>query len=110
MVSRAPRPCSTPGCPNLVTTKAGRCDQHKAEAEARRGTRHQRGYDSKWVRIRAQFLRFHPLCEWCGQAAKEVDHRDGDNTHNKWVNLRPLCVPCHRQRTARDQPGGFMLR
>ena len=71
-----------------------------------------RGYDVKWRRVRAQFLRHHPLCigseqEPCNQAATEVDHIiplvEG-GTH-QWSNLQPFCKSCHSKKTVRENRG-----
>jgi len=113
MPKRAPHPCPTPGCPELV--KSGRCNRHAASLarahDERRGSSSERGYDAKWRRIRARALRLEPLCRFCfavGRitAAREVDHIDGDSSNNADVNLRPLCKPCHSRRTMRDQVRG----
>ena len=45
------RVCSEPGCPTLV--RSGRCVVHARAGERARGSRQQRGYDSKHERIRA---------------------------------------------------------
>lgn len=42
-------------------------------------TAHQRGYDSRWSKARAAYLRAHPLCVMCERhgrttAATVVDH------------------------------------
>lgn len=103
-------PCTQPGCPAL--TRGGPCPTHRREREQRRGTSTQRGYDSKWRVIRAQFLKAHPYCE-CDAClatgarlrAIDVDHRDGDSSHNVWSNLRAMAHGHHSRRTARDQSG-----
>ena len=46
----APRTCSVPGCPTLVTS--GRCGLHEREADHARGTRQERGYDAKHDALR----------------------------------------------------------
>ena len=67
-----------------------------------------RGYDRKWRRIRAQYLKSHPDCVVCGEPAEEVDHivslADG-GTH-KWENLQSLCKTHHSQKTVVFD-GGF---
>lgn len=76
--------------------------------EAARPSAARRGYGGKWRVIRAAFLKAHPRCEACGAPASEADHRTplaAGGTH-AWVNLRPLCKPCHSRKTARDD-GGF---
>ena len=86
-------------------------EQKRKEADARRGTSAQRGYDSRWRRIRRQVLSMEPLCRFCKdegtiKAAEVVDHIDGNSRNNERENLRPLCKHHHDQRTARDQGWG----
>ena len=76
---------------------------------------HARGYGSRWEKLRAVFLRQHPLCASCESegrctAATEVDHvipHRGDQALF-WApgNLQPMCKPCHSRKTARED-GGF---
>jgi len=108
MPYRPPRPCSWPGCPLLTTQRF--CPTHRRVYErererlrGRRPTAHQRGYDGAWRRVRAQVLAEEPRCRMCGAPASEVDHivplaRGG--THDR-ANLQPLCVSCHRIKSAR---------
>jgi len=112
MVTRAPRACSVPGCPELVTTRAAQCPRHQAEADKRKGTRQQRGYGSEWQKVRKAYLKANPWCQWHGAPvkAREVDHISGNPHDNRWDNLRGLCSLCHKRRTAQDQPGGARLR
>jgi 5-methylcytosine-specific restriction endonuclease McrA len=78
-----------------------------------------RGYGADWRRVRAQVLADEPLCRFCAAAgrttaAAEVDHIESftglsDPRRLDRRNLRPLCTPCHRTRTARqsgDRRGG----
>ncbi len=106
-------PCSVPGCPN-VAIRGGRCAEHarqyRHQAEQRRPSAATRGYDAKWRRIRASFLRHHPYCAICGAEATVVDHvlpLSQGGTH-EWANLQPLCVSCHNRKTAvldrKDKP------
>lgn len=116
----AKRPCKHSGCPALVSK--GYCNehQHKAaqarqQADSQRGTSSQRGYGSRWQKVRATFLAHHPLCAHCKAsgyitAAKVVDHirpHRGDQAlfwnHDNW---QALCKPCHDRKTATED-GGF---
>lgn len=109
MVNRAPRPCSVPGCPELVRDALAQCPMHRAEADSRKGTRQSRGYDAPWYVVRGRVLATRPACVDCGAPATEVDHitalRAGGARLDP-ANLRPMCGRCHRSRTGRDQPGG----
>lgn len=112
MPQRAPRPCSRPGCPELVLG-GGFCPEHAKTdtADARRPSAAARGYDVKWRKTRARYLRaLNPLaCENCGRTPTEagpleVDHLDGlgprgPRGHDP-TNLQALCKSCHATKTA----------
>lgn len=64
-----------------------------------------------WRKLRAAFLREHPLCMDCEKRgrvtpASVVDHIDGNAHNNEPGNLAALCASCHSRKTAR-QDGGF---
>lgn len=106
MPRRLPTPCSQPGCPEVCYGRF--CDEHQRDEyrrqDARRGTAAERGYDAKWRRVRAQYLKHHPLCEECGEPAVEVHHKiplAQGGTH-KWENLKALCKRHHSAITMRD--------
>lgn len=72
----------------------------------------ERGYDYRWRKARAQFLKEHPLCEYCERegrvmAASVVDHRIPHRGDQKvfwdtsgWV---PLCPHCHNSVKQREE-------
>ena len=75
----------------------------------------QRGYNHRWDKARATFLRHNPLCRMCESQgrvteAKVVDHiipHRGDqalfwDTANNW---QPLCYPCHNSVKQREERG-----
>lgn len=110
MPAKPPKPCPHPGCRELVTT--GYCDAHKRSwtSDKIRGNRHQRGYGTKWEKVRAGVLkRDSYLCQVCRMAgrttpATEVDHivpkaRGGKDDA---LNLQAICSPCHKHKTAMD--------
>lgn len=76
---------------------------HKA-TDARRGSAHERGYDSRWQAVSAGHLRKRPLCVCCAAngrttAATLVDHivpHRGDKVLF-WAsdNRQGLCANCH---------------
>ncbi|MEV7264192.1 HNH endonuclease signature motif containing protein [Micromonospora aurantiaca] len=111
---RALKVCPVAGCPELVDK--GRCARHRREADQRRGTAAERGYDHRWRQTRAQVLRLFPGCTepGCDERATEVDHIDGLGPRgprgHDLTNLRAYCKPHHSRRTARDQPGGWARR
>lgn len=100
MPVRAPRIC---GCGHRIAS-GERCPcerQRKAAYEQRRVPARERGYDSKWEKERAAFLKLNPRCArpGCGAPASLVDHivpHKGDQrlfwSRSNW---QPLCTSCH---------------
>lgn len=92
-------------------TYRGRCPTCARRAEAARGSGGARGSTAKWQRFRLRYLRAHPRCVECGTTATDIDHMDGTGRTGSRAydptNLRAMCHPCHSERTARDQPGGW---
>jgi 5-methylcytosine-specific restriction protein A len=86
------------------------CEDHRKERghDALRGGANARGYDARWRKARALFLRQHPLCAECRRngaltPATVVDHiipHRGDLTLF-WdqKNWQPLCKSCHDRKT-----------
>ncbi|KUL59673.1 holin [Streptomyces albidoflavus] len=115
MARRALRVCSEPGCPEY--TQQGRCPDHQRQAEARRGTAHQRGYGAQHrTRFRRGVLDAQPVCVLCRQKpATEADHWPRSRRELVAAGLdaddpqygRGLCKPCHSSETAEHQPGGW---
>ena len=124
---RALKTCSTPGCPELVTT--GRCPDCRAKAETQRGTAAQRGYDSRHRRaFRTAVLRRDPLCVCTNQAhghgpaclrpSRHADHHPRSRRELETAGLNPndpqhgrgLCGTCHSKHTSAEQPGGWNAR
>lgn len=121
MPYRAKRPCPHPGCRALV--ESGWCAAHQPKRDhsaydSRRGSSSERGYNARWQKARATYLRHRPLCAECARAtpprttpATIVDHiipHKGD-TALFWDvdgNWQPLCKPCHDRKTATED-GGF---
>lgn len=113
--------CAEPGCPDLVDR--GYCVTHRREqratSERRRPNATDRGYDQKWRRNRARFLKANPDCVDCGKPATVADHdpvsrRDlvaaGDPHPDAWPHLKARCDSCHNKRTGHAQPGGWNAR
>ena len=83
MPTRPKRPCTHPGCPELVTDSS-RCPTYTVAytrgRDKRRGTKTARGYDSAWRSVREQALRRdNYLCQRCLAEERvtpstEVDH------------------------------------
>lgn len=112
MPRKPKRPCSYPGCPELVDGRF--CEKH-AKQESRRYEKYDRDsekrkrYGRRWKRIRDRYIAAHPLCERCEKlgsvnVAEEVHHikplaQGGTNTEE---NLMSLCKSCHSGITARE--------
>jgi 5-methylcytosine-specific restriction protein A len=116
MPTAAARPCRHTGCGALVNDGSGYCAAHVDDrkigrfADSNRGSRHERGYGSEWVKIRRQVLsRDKGLCQVCLAAgryrpAKAVDHvvskSAGGSDDER--NLQSICDPCHKAKTAAE--------
>ncbi|MFQ7430679.1 HNH endonuclease [Sutterella wadsworthensis] len=122
--------CKHPGCRHPVPRGEDFCEKHKEDAARRQQTEHRqrdrrrealkgsasaRGYGARWQRLRARFLREHPLCVDCARLgrvtpATDVDHiqphRGDQDLMWDESNLQPLCHRCHSKKTARED-GGF---
>jgi 5-methylcytosine-specific restriction enzyme A len=111
---RTPRPCRNRGCPALVTSADGLCDDHKNAGWERHQagrSRHERGYGSKWDKIRLQILvRDNHLCQSCRRIglvtpASIVDHitPKAKGGTDDIANLEAICRGCHASKTAVDR-------
>lgn len=105
MPSKPKKPCTYPGCPNL--THETYCEDHQALRHKQydkynRAPNHDKKYGNNWRRIRALYVKQHPLCERCLKEGRitpveEVHHiiplsRGGTN---QFSNLMSLCQSCH---------------
>ena len=106
------RPCRFPGCRAIVPFghAPGYCPPHRGPADRARGTAAERGYDRAWAALARAVRQEEPWCRFCLEAgrhvpAEHVDHirprREGGTDDR--ANLRALCGPCHRRRTAVEQ-------
>jgi len=108
------RPCSYPGCPNLVTS--GRCPVHAASSAGgwKRDRSRQRLYDRRWQKFRAAFLAEHPWCVSCERIgimtpAEHVDHvtpHKGDPKMFWEGPFQALCASCHSKKTLEEMGRG----
>ena len=121
--SRALRPCKDHECSNLTRDASGYCPEHihlveelKKERWQRqdtlRGSARDRGYDSRWEKVRRIFLMKNPLCHDCMaegkfKPANEVHHvkkvRDHPELRLACDNLMSLCKSCHSKRTFKGE-------
>ncbi|WP_027718763.1 HNH endonuclease [Desulfovirgula thermocuniculi] len=104
---KLPTPCSYSGCPNLVEAGKRYCPEHMRQyyrhQSEKRGTAAQRGYDSRWQRVREMYLRRHPLCELCEQEGRitpaTIVHHKQPIKHGGHAldmeNLMSVCRECH---------------
>lgn len=119
MVASPTLPCQalTAGgapCPHLRP-----CPEHSAHQQRggvdrqEKASRHVRGYDHDWARLRAAKLRADPYCEvrrYChpgvSSLAREVDHIIPlylrPDLRLAWSNLQSVCLPCHAAKTAQE--------
>lgn len=116
------RPCTTPGCPELITERGqSKCPQHRKEVsriyELSRGSSSRRGYDRQWQVVREQALkRDEYICQTCKNKGRAVPativdhskafHGKADPLRLDLDNLVSLCRSCHSHKTNR-QDGGF---
>ena len=112
------KPCSTAGCPELVEHGTSRCEDCAAQADRRRGTATERGYNSRGHhRFRRKVLERDPICviDGCMAPATIADHWPVSRRDLVAKGLDPndpsrgrgLCVRCHGRETAVHQPGGW---
>lgn len=92
----------------MAEGRTAQCREHQRQADKRKGTRQERGYNATWLKRAQQRRMAYPVCEWpeCDRPSVTVDHIDGDVYNLAWSNLRALCAFHHNSRTGRDQPGG----
>ena len=88
-----PRPCvgvAGSHCPNLTTSRRGRCDACQRAADRRRGTPAQRGYGEAHRQLRKQLEPIvaagRATCARCGERIEpgqpwDLDHDDHDRRH-----------------------------
>jgi 5-methylcytosine-specific restriction protein A len=117
------RPCTYPGCNNLVA--GGRCPKHaitrspnRSEKERRRlaarelpGSPWQFYRSAEWRRLKRDQLEREPFCRHCRDAgamtkATDVDHitpiADGGSKLSRF-NLQSLCKLHHNRKTAQER-------
>ena len=107
MPAHSLRPCTQPGCGELVTH--GRCAKHAYQD--RSGPTNPKYLRKAWRELRAAKLRAEPLCKECFALGRVVpaacvDHKDGNPENDRAENLQSLCLACHARKTA-TQDGGY---
>ena len=113
MPRKPKKPCSYPGCPELIED-GSYCKKHQRDVNRyyekyRRDPLTKKRYGSKWRKIRNRYINNNPLCEECLKngrltKAQEVHHilplRRGGN-HDE-SNLMALCKSCHSRISVLD--------
>ena len=108
MPYRPNTPCKHPGCPKLVAYGKQYCEDHEGLHRSDRDNASKRGYNSKWQKGRARYLRAHPLCVECQREGKlvkatvvdhKVPHRGDQKLFWDEKNWQPLCKSCHDKKT-----------
>lgn len=111
------RPCTWPGCHELVRD-ASRCDRHRKQDMREYNVKRRRDpmredtfYASQsWLEFRRHFLAEHPLCVICSAEdritpADTLDHlrpiREGGPPLDP-ANVRAVCRECHSRHHARQ--------
>lgn len=116
----ASKPCRHVGCTKRAVPGSAFCADHAGDAkqgrfgDERRGSRHERGYGSRWERIRKRILsRDKGLCQVClsqgrYRPAKHVDHikNKADGGTDDDENLQAICIECHKAKTAEEARQG----
>jgi len=107
MPRKPKKPCKHFGCPKL--TDGNYCEEHAPLHQ--RTSAADRGYNTRWQKARARFIKAHPLCVSCLKEyrmtkATVVDHivpHRGDLVLF-WdeSNWQPLCKHCHDVKTMAD--------
>ena len=109
MPNKPKRPCKHIGCNELVSY--GYCDKHRPiqQYDKYRSSAAERGYDSRWRKVREGYLLYHPLCVECSKVniiepATVVDHivphRGDKRLFWDKSNWQSLCKRCHDKKTA----------
>ena len=99
------RPCLRCSKPTTATRCADCEATESHQRDTRRGSRHERGYDSRWTRLSAQARRLQPFCSDCGSAVDlQVHHKTWPARGLKDVEV--VCARCHATRPAIRTLGG----
>lgn len=90
-------------CACQVTAMRARKKRH----DQNRPSSSERGYNGEWRKLRAEFLRQHPFCAFCGAPAEHVDHKVRHRGEKalllSWANLQSLCAHCHNSVKQRQE-------
>ena len=104
-------PCKHPGCPALVPYGTRYCEKHKPLHPEENRSASKLGYNSRWQKVRKQYLDAHPLCVYClaeGRYVRatvvdhKIPHRGDPKLFWDTGNWQSLCKPCHDRKTGRE--------
>ncbi|APW38981.1 restriction endonuclease [Rhodoferax koreense] len=106
MARAAPRPCTKPGCTQLVHDGSGRCAKHPREAWRQARTPTKRITGRRLQAMRAALFMRQPLCEVCDglgivTLATIRDHRIplAEGGADDESNEQAICAPCHEEKS-----------
>lgn len=101
-------PCKHPGCGRLVPAGTKFCEEHGELHRADARTTKEKGYDGRWRKARARYLKRHPICVRCLKQGKYVKatvvdhikpHRGDEQLFWNESNWQALCKSCHDKKT-----------
>ena len=103
--------CLEPGCSKVVST-GSRCPVHQhvvdVARDRRRGTRSERGYDSRWARLATEAIAEHPWCVRCGTQGSTANPLTADHDVplarggvSERANVVVLCRRCNSRKGKR---------
>ena len=102
------RPCSTPGCPNLVEVGKTHCQQHKRQKDKQYRLEREKAIDQLYATRqhrdwRKMVLARHPICTECNIKPSVIaHHKDGDRTNFALENGTGHCRTCHERLHAKQ--------
>ena len=115
-MARALTLCNVKDCTTKIPQGQGRCDAHRAKADAARRVDGNPYNTAGHQRFRRAVLDRDPICVICNIAIATVaDHWPNERRDLVTDGLNPddpargrgLCVTCHNEHTAASSPGGW---
>lgn len=86
----------------ITTLQRGRCPDCAHQREAERGTRTQRGYDNRWLRLVKTAIGLQPWCSYCGATTDLTgDHRVPLSRGGKAFTIEDVIVACRSCNSSR---------
>ena len=106
MPTAAPRPCTKPGCGQLVHDGSGRCEKHPRAVWQPGRAPTKRITGRRLQAMRAALFQRHPLCEVCEPAGRVElatirDHRIplSEGGADDITNEQAICATCHEAKS-----------